>query len=174
MHLLFDIYDATGETKKQIDIADKLVFQGQTQYYDKMKALYGENWESEYPAIRARYKTSPVYMYILNAEHDWLLLLNEVTQSPSTVFQYGRALAEYSPEVVFDIYKLEIVRAAAEASDRHGYKKICASIRELNSAGGTQEALKLIDEFAEKYKRRPAMIDELNTLRHKLTKKTGE
>jgi hypothetical protein len=170
MRLLFDIYSATGETQKQIDIADKLVFRGKTQYYGKMKALYGENWESEYPAIRARYKTSPSYMYILNAEHDWLLLLNEVKEHPSTVFQYGKALAEYSPEAVYNIYRSEIVRGAAEASNRHEYKRVCTSIRELSAAGGMEEALMLIDELGEKYKRRPAMIDELNTLLRKLTK----
>lgn len=64
MHLLFEIYEATGETQKQIDIADKLIFHGETQYYDKMKALYGSEWKSVYPAIRARYKTSSVYMYV--------------------------------------------------------------------------------------------------------------
>lgn len=60
MYLLFDIYAAAGETQKQIDIADKLVMRGETQYYDKMKILYGAKWKSVYPAIRARYKTLPV------------------------------------------------------------------------------------------------------------------
>lgn len=170
MHLLFEIYEATGETQKQIDIADKLIFHGETQYYDKMKALYGSEWKSVYPAIRARYKTSSVYMYVLNVEHEWLLLLNEVRKQPSAVFQYGKALAEYAPDVVYDIYEAEIVGAAADAADRHAYKRVCASIRELNVAGGTEKAMELIDELSETYKRRPAMLDELATLRRKLKK----
>lgn len=167
-HLLFEIYEATGETQKQINIADQLIFHGETQYYGKMKALYNGKWKSAYPAIRARYKASPAYMYVLNAEHDWLLLLNEVKQHPGTVFQYGKALAEYAPDMVYDIYKAEIVSEATDATDRHDYKRVCTSIAELNAAGGMEKALELIDELSETYKRRPAMLDELATLRDKL------
>ena len=98
------------------------------------------------------------------------MLLNEVRKQPSAVFQYGKALAEYAPDVVYDIYKAEIVGAAEDAADRHAYKRVCASIRELNAAGGTEKTMQLIDELSGTYKRRPAMLDELDTLRRKLKK----
>jgi hypothetical protein len=173
LSLLFAIYEATGEKQKQINIADRLVCQGRLEYYDKMKALYADEWKDVYPGIRQRYKASlprHTYMYILNAECEWLLLLNEVLQQPSAVFQYGKALSEYAPDVVYGIYRAEITNAAAAASDRREYKKVCSAIRELSKSGGTEEALKLIGELADAYKRRPAMIEELNSLLQKLRK----
>ena len=60
----------------------------------------------------------------------------------------GTSLARYIPEIVYNLYRAEIELDAAEATDRREYKKVCTCIRELSAAGGTQEALQLIDKLA--------------------------
>ncbi len=172
-HFLFDIYAATGEKTKQIDIAEQLFLHGERQYYEKMKTLYGAEWNAIYPEVRIKYKKilAPLsYMYVLHAEQEWLLLLHEVQEVPSAVFQYGKDLAKYSPEVVYSLYRAEIRKLAATATDRRGYKKVCTAIRELHTAGGIQEAQAQLNELMQTYKRRPAMVDELAILLGKLKK----
>lgn len=175
-HLLFDIYAATGETGKQIEVADALVCRGELQYYLRMKALYGEAWSGVYPAIRARYQVAlprHMLMHILHAEGEWRLLLEEVRKEPAAVFQYGKALAASAPDEIYRTYREEIVSMAASAAERRAYQSVCASIRELSAAGGTGQALALIDELAEAHKRRPAMLDELAACRRRLAKQPG-
>ena len=124
-----------------------------------------------YPILRTELKNclaSHQYMQVLDWEKEHVLLFEEVKKQTKTVFQYGPVLARHYPETVYELYSLEIKRAAREANNRGQYCSVCELIHALHKAGGKEKALAMIDEFAVMYKRRCAMIDELGSLRSRL------
>lgn len=175
-YLLFEIYDKAGETENKIAAARDLLFRFDTSYYAVLKQLLAEKgiWETEYPALRLKLSQSlplHLYMEILSREGEIKLLLEKVREYPSSVFTYGKQLSEKYPTETFSIC-LDVIRLeAAEADNRIKYKKVCGSIKKLFEYGGLAEADAVIAELKEKYPRRPAMLDELNSLSAKLSKK---
>lgn len=169
-YILYDIYEKTNNRQKLISTAKSLLFQGDQSYYNKLKALYQQSgeWEQTYPVLRSELKLSlPThsYMRILGQENEHVLLFEQVKEHSEAIFDYGKMLAGYYPKAVFEIYTIEIKKAAREANDRGQYKKVCGLIRELYKAGGKEEALTLSDLFIDQYKRRPAMVDELSIMK---------
>ena len=172
---LYAIYEKTNDRPKLISTAKSLLLQGDLQYYKKMKAFLHEDgtWKEAYPLLRSELKTAlPGYLYaqILDMEDEDALLLEEVKKGGSAIFQYGKKLARHYPQVIYELYRGEIIKAAKESSNRSEYGKLCGLIRELHQAGGNDEALALADQFILDYKRRPAMLDELAKLKRKLAK----
>jgi hypothetical protein len=112
-----------------------------------------------------------IYLEILSKENEVQLLLEKVREYPSSVFTYGKQLAkEYAAET-FAICLEMIYKEAAEADNRTKYKKVCGKIKKLFEFGGTEEADIAIAELITKYPRRPAMLEELDSLEVKLAKK---
>ena len=123
--------------------------------------------------LRAELKTTLpgfLYMQILDMENEHALLLEEVKRDSSAVFRYGQKLAERYPKTIYDLYRLQIIKAARESNNRSEYSRLCGLLRELHQAGGKVEALALANEFLLEYKRRPAMMDELTKLIRRLTR----
>jgi len=57
-----------------------------------------------------------------------------------------------------------------EANDRGKYSQVCNNLRKYFEAGCVAGVAGLIDELRVVYKRRPAMLDELDKLEKKLKK----
>ncbi|MBZ4670024.1 MAG: hypothetical protein JG769_328 [Oscillospiraceae bacterium] len=110
-------------------------------------------------------------MDILSREEEIELLLEKVREYPSSVFTYGKQLSEKYPAEIYSICLDVIRREVAEADNRIKYKQVCGNIKKLFEYGGLAEAESVIEELREKYPRRPAMLDELNSLSAKLAKK---
>ena len=173
--ILYRIYEKTNDRGKLPDAAKALLLQGNFAYYRKLKDILCENgkWEETYPILLAELKAAlPGFFYaqILELEGEHALLLEEVKQDSRHVFQYGKKLAELYPKAVFELYRVEIRKAARESANRSHYSKLCGLLRELHQAGGKNEALALADEFIRQYPRRPAMLDELANLKRRLNK----
>ena len=83
-------------------------------------------------------------------------------------------LAKHYPKAVYGLYHVEIRKAARESDNRSQYGKLCGLLRKLHQAGGKDEALALAREFIRQYPRRPAMPDELENLKRRLTKPSKE
>ena len=56
----------------------------------------------------------------------------------------------------------------AEAKDRREYKKVTSQIKQLIKWKGNEKAKILIEELKQTYKRRPALLDELNKVEKRL------
>lgn len=175
-YLLFEIYDKAGDAENKIATAKDLLFQFDTSYYDVLKKLLTEKgvWEAEYPELRqqlSRILPLHLYMAILSREEEIQLLLDKVYEYPPSVFTYGKQLSEKYPVETHALCLEVIRREAAEADNRIKYKKVCGSIKRLFEYGGFSEAEAVIAELKGKYPRRPAMLDELDSLSVKLAKK---
>jgi len=164
------------DAEKKIESAEDLLFRFDIRYYDVLKELLSEKgvWEQEYSGLLTRIGDNlPYHMYmgILSKEKEIHKLLNEVHKYPATVFTYGKHLSAEFPDAVYEICLDEIRKQAVEADNRIKYKKVCGSIKNLFEYGGVVEADNIIVELKEKYPRRPAFLDELNSLTVKLSKK---
>ena len=98
------------------------------------------------------------------------ILLTGADLASSADSSFGSlTFAKHYPQVIYELYRIEIIKAAKESANRSQYGKLCGLIKELHQAGGKDEALALADQFVQEYKRRPAMLDELAVLKRKLT-----
>lgn len=174
-YLLYEIYEKSGNAAEQRKTAVKLLLLGDLKYYDEYKRLLSEDgtWDAEYSRFITSLKNDlpyHMYMQILDKENEFRLLLEEVKKHTETVFTYGKKLALKYPDEIYLLYKHEIDDMAAEAKDRGKYQKVCGAIKELYSAGGKNAAMSIINFYMVNYKRRPAMLDELENLKSKLGK----
>ena len=172
---LYEIHERSGDREKMAGTAKSLLLQGDLAYYKKLKAFLSENgiWEETYPLLRAELKVAlpgSLYAQILELEDEHALLLEEVKRDSRYIFRYGKMLAEHYPKAVYELYHIEISKAARESTNRSQYSKLCGLLRELHQAGGKDEALALAEEFIRQYPRRPAMLEELANLKRRLNK----
>lgn len=171
------IAEAEQDTKAIREYARKLfLMQGHNfDYYKKLKATYTrEQWEKEVPRIIANLKRSGGRLYsvsptgtlaeIYRIEGQQQALLDLLRTNPQIQFvkNYGKLLSDQYPKEILSIYK-EILRKHAKFTGREKYQEL---VRILNSIqdieGGLELVRQLVDEFRKTYKRRPAMMEELN------------
>jgi hypothetical protein len=174
-HLLYEIYEKSGDASKQRKTAFELLLLGDLKFYDELKRLLTDDgiWETQYKSILENLKKSlpyHMYMQILDTEDELRLLFEEVKMHPETIFTYGKKLAPKYTDAIYSLYKNAIDDMAAEANDRGKYRKVCGALKELWNAGGTDTAMSVIDFYIANFKRRPAMLDELVSLKTKLGK----
>lgn len=151
-----------------------ILFHRDSSYYQKLKKIYEEQgiWEKERELLLQ--ELSKVYMlnqyaYLLAQEGEAARLLDVVRQYKSYVMEYGKQLAESFPEDTYELYEAYILEEAKEATDRGKYKKVCSIIKGLSEAGARSKAFAVTDKLREMYQRRPAMLEELDKLKKKLT-----
>jgi len=171
---LYEVYLAKGDYEKQIELARKLLIcEKDIHYYTVLKGLLAAkgDWESEYSSLlEALSAALPPYSFmgILRDESETDLLMQELQKYPREVYTFGPFLSAKYPDKVFALYGQEIRKDAEDVSERKGYHRLCKQIIELGKLGGKEDALKLIAELADRYCRRPAMLDELQKVEHKL------
>lgn len=175
--LLFEVHLKTNDKDKQADLArDLLVNKRDSKYYAVLKELLIARgvWKIEYPSLLDSLgQNLPHHMYqaILSKEGETRRLLAVVRIYPSSVFDYGKQLSAEFPDDIYVICSEEIRRQAAEADNRIKYKRVCGLINKLFEFGGVAESGHLITELKEKHPRRPAMLEELDSLGARLAKK---
>ena len=174
---LYEVYLAKGDCEKQIELARKLLIgEKDTYYYTVLKDLLVAkgDWEREYSSLlEALSAALPHYSFmgILRDEGETDLLMQELQKYPGEVYTFGPFLSAKYPVEVSALYCQEIRKDAEDVSERKGYRRLCKQIMELEKQGGEEDALKLIAELADKYYRRPAMLDELHKVEQKICQK---
>ena len=83
------------------------------------------------------------------------------------VYRYGAFLAKKYQQEVCNIYTTQINKEAESANDRKSYSRVCSNIRLFSEAGYLEQANEIIWEFMQKYKRKPAFVDELKKIQSK-------
>ena len=171
------IYRASGQEEKLTAQLRTMLLLGKLECYDELKQRLqaAGRWEREYrpllkevAASRPRYE----YMRILAQESESELLMEQVRESPNSVFTYGKLLAKQYPEQVFALCASQIRTAGECSQNRRDYQKLCALVSMLAGFGGTAEARRLIIELREAYPRRRAMQEELNDMERRIVKRS--
>lgn len=174
LYLLSTIYQRTQNLDKQIEIAEKLLFAFDINAYQILKKLMNEKgiWQNQYDHLLERLgKALPYYQYmiLLAKEGEVDLLLEQATENPSEIWDFGKYLVKNYPKETYQICINQIIEQVLLAEKRSHYRKICSSIKKLHGFGGIQEAMAMIAQLEEKYPRRKALLEELAGLTQKLT-----
>ena len=91
-------------------------------------------------------------------------LLEEIVKEKDifNLNQYEKILKKEFPERVRDIYVQYVRKQAELASDRKRYKELVQYLKKIRKyPEGDVVASEIAGEWKEKYRRRPAMMDEL-------------
>ncbi|MBW7874903.1 MAG: hypothetical protein H3C47_02815 [Candidatus Cloacimonetes bacterium] len=172
--LLFEVYTQSDNRLGQIELArDLLVAKQDTKYYPILKNLLIEKgtWQSVYPALLldiSKKLPSHLYMEILSKEQELDILLEQVKSDPGQIFAYGKQLSVKFPQETYALCLDQIRMEAVEANTRPKYTTVCNKIKKLFEFKGVAEAQSIITELKAKYPRRPAMVEELNTILKRL------
>lgn len=79
--------------------------------------------------------------------------------------QYETVLKKNYPEQLLNKYKTELYKMSVISGNRKHYSNMVAIMRRMNKiSGGTKLVGQITEEWREKYRNRPAMMDELDKL----------
>ena len=165
-NLLFEVYKAQGDAVKQVRQAKKLLLYGNERFWDVLKQIFreGGGWEKHYECLLDELKNSGKYICyrsVLVAENERKRLLDDLTENPDDLFSYGSYLMEDYPQQLYGLCEQVIRENCAQARNRREYKKVARQLGQMMKWGGTDAAYRLIDELAQTYPRRTALLDEL-------------
>ncbi|MFI3262269.1 MAG: hypothetical protein R3Y26_05115 [Rikenellaceae bacterium] len=171
----FRLTCATSSTDDIICLSRQLVidiFQGFEDYYRKFKSLVAPE---EWIALRAelyedilKKKGWDRVKYIATLEQDWETYMKWVKSSES---YYTLSTAEkelpssYNPQLVEQY--IRVIRANIDNClnpKRSVYEKATQAMRRMKKLGGLAEVTALADEFRAKYRRRKALLEELDMI----------
>ncbi len=169
--LLFRVYQESGNTEDMRGLAKSFLLGGNLEYYHILKESYDEEaWKSVVDGLldelEARdtsnkgYRTS-VYPEVLKAENKLQRLLSYVQNNPFDVRSYQDVLLPHYQQEVFALYRNVILLDGESSSSRSEYKGLASWLKELVSIGGTSVAKDCLQVLEPRYKKRPAMKDEL-------------
>ncbi|MEH7374028.1 hypothetical protein [Neobacillus drentensis] len=166
----YQAYELLGDIEQQKQLARELLFKNEFTYYLKLKELYPANeWDDALYKIVDDFKKMknklPVYLSILKEENLTAEILTYCQSNIRSIIDlYPYIIKDYLEEVN-NLFIKFIEYSAEEAADRKKYRKVCSIIETYKKACGTIHSHKLIGELREKYKRRPAFIEEIGKIR---------
>lgn len=173
---LYDVYKASQNIPKTEETAKLLVINGATEYYGILKnmlAASGE-WESKREELLSEFsdKTdSKTFEEILFKGEEYRVLLDYIeTKDGEAIFAYGKRLAKLFPDEIAMVYRAKLEEIAENAGDRGRYKFICTQMCEMIKFSAPATVGAMLVQFRERYKRRTAFMEELESVEHELEK----
>ncbi|WP_054943823.1 hypothetical protein [Paenibacillus ihuae] len=160
-------YKQLSLKQEQRQLAKELLLDGEYVYYQELESLFEGDQEVFYQGIlkelrgEENWRSRAVYLQLISEKNDLGEILAYVKANPATIEEYApRLSADYQAEVE-QIYSQYIYIAAAAASDRKQYKKVCAILKRYKKVAGQASQSEIIQQLAEQYNKRPAFLDEL-------------
>jgi len=140
-------------------------------FYDRYRRCFtAKEWPQEAQNIIDRIRRSKdgrnyalALPQIYIREKRWPNLMDYVLESncPGTLESFTKYLAPHFPEELAKIYEKVIVEELAPQIGRGNYQYLCRFLRRLQKLGDKDRARGLAAELSEKYRNRPAMLEEL-------------
>ncbi len=174
-YFLEEIYQITGEEDALLSIVRAILIKGDIKYFGKLKKMYLQKglWEEQRNLLWQELSEKigvQYYCVLLSEENELDLLIKEVQKRNYYISDYGKQLAGKYKDEVCKIYEEHILSEARQATDRGKYKKVCHIIKNFIETCEKIKALELIEQLIEMYSRRPAMLEELVSLKKKIYK----
>lgn len=162
---LKDLYRKNGAKEKYCEHLRKLVTDfGDIAFFRELKAYYSETeWETVRETIFT--ETKSWYLNDFYAEdqlYDRLMQSVSAQGSIYTVQRYEKVLAKQYPAEILQIYVNELEKAAAHPCTRKSYQEWAKTLTHMKKITGGADCVKgIVNDWREKYKNRPALMDEL-------------
>ena len=141
-------------------------------FYDRYKKCFtNKEWPQEARKIIDAIKRSKdgrnnimALPQIYIREKHWQDLMDFVRESNSagTLENFTKYLTPHFPEDLAKVYERVIVEKLAPLMGRGNYQYLCRFLRRLHKLGDKDRVRRLVAELSEKYRNRPAMLEELS------------
>ncbi len=166
------VYQARNEKDKIRTLSLEFFLGGGTDSYEIYKGTFPEDeWPAEYKRLTGRLQDAlgrshvafGLLGFIFVKEKEPSKLLELVKRSPNSISEYEKVLLPVYPEEVINMVAENLREQADDAGARNEYWRLCNyGLKHLLEIKGLDKALELIEEFRQKYPRRPAMLEEIN------------
>lgn len=165
-NVLYSIYDKSADRDKKIAQAQRLLLMGNESFWDELKEIYETDgtWDTHYEELLELLKNSgqrTCYRNVLVTEEEGDRLLQDLTEDPQDLFEYGVHLVKDYPDQIYEMCCRVIRDNCARYKERPEYKRVMKQITMLIQWGGGDCARSLIGELKRTYPRKPALQDEL-------------
>jgi hypothetical protein len=166
-------YEGLGDMESQRKLLLDFVLENEFTYYMKLKERYtSEEWPTLLQTILQNFENRrhlpSIYVEILKKENLTDKLLEYCRMEPSSIQNLYPYLIKNNKDEVNSIFKTYIDIISERATDRKKYKQVCSIIKTYKKVCDKSSALQLMDALKERYKRRPAFLDELEKLESKV------
>jgi len=165
---LKEIYAKTGQREKYKDELWRIVLEydpGDIDTYKELKTYYTvDEWEEKREIIFKQKDIHRIdHLYAYDGLYDRLLKLALEAQGIYYILEYEDLIKDLAPEKILKRYEEVVRKKAAYTSDRGVYQEIADFLKRMKRyPGGKDMVQTLIAEFRSAYRRRPAMMQELN------------
>lgn len=165
---LIELYQKSGMEQ---EYKDELIFQvfncrqWKLEFVEKLKAACSqEEWELYREKILDKSDREAIRYPLLVKEGLYERLMDEISERGyiSEINQYEPVLKEKFPEKIRDMYIQYVKDQENHAFDRKSYRELAQYLKKIKEyPGGDVEAGKIAGDWRVRYRRRPAMMDEL-------------
>lgn len=170
-----DIFELQGDTASAISVCRQLFIweRGRMEYYHKLKGLVSScEWKAFWEEMLTHVDHTLLYgssivgdIYVEEKEYDKLFHLISVTASSDrlkAIMNYAYQLPESYASSLLSFFAIDLRVFAEVNMGRNYYVEVAQMLNDMKKLKGGKEVVKaLVEEFRIKYKRRPALIDEL-------------
>ena len=166
----YEAYKALGDTKNQEILAKESLIRGKFEYYEDLKTLHKEDYNSFYSAIKEELKAktgmweNSTFRKLIEKENDIQEIMEIVRKEPNKLSKYIKCLMDRYSDEVLALYRKYIKDEAEKAYTRERYRAVCYMIVDYRKYESEQRINELIIELKIQHKRRPAFIDELSKI----------
>ncbi len=168
---LVRLYEITGDEKKRKEELISLIIKYDKCNLDAFKELKGlcdkEEWESVRKEIFDVVGKSGGADRLFDEEKMYDRLTEYIVKSKelSLIDEYRQVLESRCPEAILEMYRAAIMKEAEHSGTRSHYRNIVKLMRKMRKYDGGIAAVRDLEmQLREKYKQRPAMMDEMDKL----------
>lgn len=166
---LKNMYMKIGDTEKYIDVLWNIIINGRDfKLYNELKNQYTqEEWIEKREILYSKLKNKPIIAEFYNEEKLYDRLLAYVISSRGLyeVNKYIKILSKMYLDKILEKYRYELEIMAENAADRQTYQGWVYILRQMKEIkGGNKVVEAIVEGWKDKYKRRRAMMDELDDL----------
>lgn len=163
----FRAHKELGDTLEARGLAYQFLVGGDFDYYAWLKQSYPDTeWVGELKRLLVDLESKPygsvIYEKVLIMEHLWDSLMAHIERIPSRVFSLHEYVAKHHPQRVDAAFHRAIIDMAERSTDRSAYRELCTRIQTYSAVCGQVSARKIVQQLRETYRRKPAMMDEMN------------
>ena len=169
--MLKDAYlqaDQMENYQKELTLIATQLMPGDINTFREYKQLFSEDqWPEKREEIFSIVRDKFILNRLYSEEKLLDRLLENVLSSPGlfTLLKYEAELLPAYPQQILDKYVREINAEARNAANRDAYQNWVKILRHMRSLPGGKEAVRqIVNEWRDVYRRRKAMMEELNKL----------
>ena len=164
---LMEIYKERGDEEQYLrELVSAMALNiGNEELWKEYKSCFtAEEWpercEEIFSNIRGTYRILP--WYALEDRFDLIMEAIEISGDTDSLKRYEKKLKALYPDRCLKVLVEDTEAMAERSNKRQDYWKVARNLRWIQRyPGGNEKAAKLADKYREKYKRRRAMMEEL-------------